>query len=103
MAKNLSKSTFIDFVNNSSGKVVVDFWAPWCGPCLLVAPVLDELEKESSGGVVLGKVNTDENQELASEYNIQSIPTIMIFENGKLKQKLIGAHPKHIIQAAINS
>jgi thioredoxin 1 len=81
--------------------VVVDFWAEWCGPCRRVAPVMDELAKEFAGRVVFGKCNTDENRHLAMEFNISAIPAIMLFKNGQLADRIIGAYPKDAIREKI--
>ncbi len=74
--------------------VVVDCWAPWCGPCRMVGPVIEELAKEMKGEIVFGKLNVDENQQIPSKHQIMSIPTILVFKNGDLVDKLIGALPK---------
>jgi len=74
--------------------VVIDCWAPWCGPCLMIAPVIEELAKELKGKVIFGKLNVDENQKTALKYRIMSIPTLLIFKEGKLIDRLVGAMPK---------
>jgi thioredoxin 1 len=81
--------------------VVIDFWAEWCGPCRRVAPVMDELSREFGGKVVFGKCNTDENRHLAMEFNISAIPAIMLFKNGQLADRIIGAYPKEAIREKI--
>jgi thioredoxin 1 len=78
--------------------ILVDFWAPWCGPCRMVGPIIEQLAKEYSGKVVFGKVNVDENQRIAGSFGIQSIPTMMIFKNGKAVDVMIGALPKAQIE-----
>ena len=78
--------------------ILVDFWAPWCGPCRMVGPIIEQLAKEYSGKVVFGKVNVDENQRVAGSFGIQSIPTMMIFKNGKAVDVMIGALPKAQIE-----
>ncbi len=81
--------------------MLVDFWAPWCGPCRMVAPVIDQLAREYSGRVVFGKLNVDENQVVAGSFGIQSIPTMMIFKAGKVVDVIIGAMPKAQIEMKI--
>jgi len=81
-------------VLKSSQLVMVDFWAVWCGPCQMVAPLVEELAKEYEGKLKVMKLNTDEVQDVASRYQIMSIPTILFFKNGELVEKLVGARPK---------
>ena len=96
----LTDSTFTEFVQNNPF-VVVDCWAPWCGPCLMVAPIIEELAKEYAGKIVFGKLNVDENPITASRYQIMSIPTLLVFRNGKLVDTIIGAMPKEMLEARI--
>lgn len=81
-------------VMKSPGVVMVDFWAVWCGPCQMVAPIVDELATEYAGKLKVMKLNTDENPEVAGRYQIMSIPTVLFFKNGQPVEKLIGARPK---------
>ncbi len=81
-------------VIKSDKKVIVDFWAEWCGPCRMVAPVVEDIAKEYSEDVKVAKLNVDENQSTASRYGIMSIPTMLVFENGKVQDKLVGYMPK---------
>ena len=96
----LTDSTFTEFVQNNPF-VVVDCWAPWCGPCLMIAPIIEELAKKYAGKIVFGKLNVDENPITASRYQIMSIPTLLVFRNGKLVDTIIGAMPKEILEARI--
>ena len=105
--KTFTDSNFKDQVLESKQPVVVDFWAPWCGPCKMVSPIIEDLAKEYDGKVVVGKMNVDENQVPSSEFGVMSIPTVMIFKNGKPVQSLIGAQGKQTykseIEKALNS
>jgi thioredoxin 1 len=96
----LTDSNFNEMVNNHP-LLVVDFWAPWCGPCRMVSPIIEQLATELAGKVVFGKLNVDENPRVASTFGIQSIPTISIFKNGKSVDGFVGAAPKPQIQARI--
>ena len=78
--------------------LVVDCWAPWCGPCRMMSPVIDELAKDYKGKITFGKMNTDQNQDIAGKYGIQSIPTLLIFKDGKLADRKVGALPKKVLE-----
>jgi thioredoxin 1 len=78
--------------------VVVDCWAPWCGPCRMLGPVIDQMAKEYAGKIVFAKLNTDENKQAAMKYGIMSIPTMLVFKNGELADRLVGALPKPVIE-----
>ena len=90
-------------VMKAPGLVMVDFWAVWCGPCQMVAPVVEELANEYAGKLQVMKLNTDENPEIAGRYQVMSIPTIMFFKDGKPVEKLIGARPKRQFKELIDS
>jgi len=83
------------------GMVVVDCWAPWCGPCRMIHPIIEELAKEKKGEIVFGKLNVDENQQTAMKFQIMSIPSLLVFKNGELVDKIIGAMPKQILKPKI--
>jgi len=93
-ASQVTDSTFKQEVLDNETPVLVDFWAPWCGPCRMVAPVVDEISEQYDGQVKVVKVNTDENPSVASQYGIRSIPTLMIFKGGQRVDMVVGAVPK---------
>ena len=90
MATNFTKADFEKVVMEGKGVVLVDFWASWCGPCRMVGPIIEQLAEEYEGKVTVGKVNVDEESALASEFAVVSIPTIIIFKDGKQVEKLVG-------------
>ena len=91
------EKNFEEEVLKAQGKVLVDFYADWCGPCRMMSPVIDDIAKELDGTVKVGKVNVDSNQELAIKYDVMSIPTIMVFENGKSIKTFVGVTDKQEI------
>jgi thioredoxin 2 len=99
----VTDQTFQTEVLSFPGSVIVDCWAPWCGPCRMVAPVLDQLAKEYVGRIKFAKLNTDENQRTAGQFSIQSIPTLLFFKGGKLVNRQVGAHPKGEIERQLQS
>ncbi len=100
--KEATTSTFENEVLKSGEPVLIDFWAPWCGPCRMVAPVVEEIAKEYDGKVKVMKLNTDENMDIAIKYNILSIPTLGFFHGGQMVDRIIGAVPKKVIVEKIS-
>ena len=100
---NLKGSDLTETKLASLGKVLVDFWAPWCGPCRMVAPILEQVAAEMSGKVTIAKVNIDDNPDAAAQYGVSSIPTMILFVDGKEAARMIGANPKGAIVDFINS
>ena len=94
----VTDAEFEDKVLSNDLPVVVDFWAPWCGPCRMVAPILDKLAKEYSGKVVIAKVNTDEDSQYAQQYGVQGIPTMIFVNEGKLIHRQVGALPEPVLR-----
>jgi len=88
-------------VLESDTPVLVDFWAPWCGPCRMVAPVLEEIAQEKGDALKIVKLNTDENQQTAIAYEVLSIPTLILFKHGQIAKKVIGAYPKRKLEAEL--
>ena len=97
---NLSSDTFKTAVAGDA-PVLVDFWAPWCGPCKAIAPILDELAGELDGQVTICKVNVDENDTIAAEYSIRAIPTMLVFKAGKVVEQIVGMLPKDALKAKL--
>ncbi len=98
----VTDSTFTQEVLESNVPVLVDFWAVWCGPCRIVAPILDEIATEKDGSLKVAKVNVDENQQTAMQLGITSIPTLVLYKDGKAVERIIGAQPKQRLLQSIN-
>ncbi|WP_295807994.1 thioredoxin [uncultured Nitratireductor sp.] len=96
------KNNFQSDVLQAAEPVVVDFWAEWCGPCKMISPALDEIASELGGKVKIAKLNIDENPEIAAQYGVRSIPTLMLFKNGEVADMKVGAAPKTALSAWIN-
>jgi thioredoxin 1 len=102
-ALHLDEKNFNDEVVKSSTPVLVDFWAEWCGPCKMIAPVIDQLSDELQGRMKIAKVNVDESPELAGQFNVMSIPTLLVFKGGKPVDQIVGALPKDRLLAKLNT
>jgi thioredoxin 1 len=99
----LTDDTFDKDVLQSPQPVLVDFWAPWCGPCRMLTPVVEELAKEYTGKIRVGKINTDEHPNAASRFKISAIPTLLFFKDGKVVEQLVGVHSKAEIKKTLDS
>ena len=102
MAVNVKTQDFEEQVAKASGPVLVDFWASWCGPCRMVSPIVDEIAEESDGSYKVGKINVDEQPELASQFRVMSIPTLVVMKDGAVYKSSIGMQPKASILALLD-
>lgn len=93
----VTDANFDEIVGKSNQPILLDFWAAWCGPCRMIAPIIDSLAKEFAGKAVIGKLNVDENQQTAARFGVQSIPTLLVLKNGHEVDRIIGAQPKEAI------
>lgn len=98
---HVTDAAFQKTVLESKLPVIVDFWAPWCAPCRMVAPILDKLAKEYAGKLIVAKVNTDENAQYAQQYGVQGIPTMLFIANGKVLHQQVGAMPERMLREAV--
>lgn len=103
MALEITDANFEELVMNSDKPVVLDFWAVWCGPCRMIAPIIEEMSSEYEGKAVIGKVDVDNNQEIATKYGIRNIPTVLFVKGGEVVDKQVGAAPKPIFTAKLDA
>lgn len=97
----ITEAGFSDTIQ-SNPLVLIDFWAPWCGPCQIIAPVIEDLARNYSGNAVIGKLNVDQNQKIAMKYNVMSIPTLLLFKNGRVADRITGVVPRNVLESRIN-
>ena len=102
MALEFTSSNFKNDVLGSDKPVLVDFWAEWCGPCRMIGPIVEEIHNEYAGKAVIGKLNVDENPDIAMNYGVRSIPTLLVFKGGEVVDKIVGAVPKNKITDSID-
>ncbi|MBK8806839.1 MAG: thioredoxin [Bacteroidales bacterium] len=103
MAQAITDSNFDELVLNTDKPVVIDFWAEWCGPCRMIAPIIEELPKEYADKAIIAKCDVDENSQIASKFSIRNIPTLLFLKNGVQVDKLVGAVPKDKIVEKLNA
>ena len=103
MALEITDQSFQEMVLNSDKPVLVDFWAVWCGPCRMLGPIIEEVAADFEGKAVVGKVDVDNNQQVSVDYGIRNIPTVLIFKNGEVVDKIVGVAPKEVIAEKLSA
>lgn len=103
MSLKLTDATFAEEVLNSEVPVLVDFWATWCGPCIMIAPTIEELSSDFAGRAKVCKLDIDENQEIAMQFGIRSIPTLLVFKNGEVVDQIVGVAPKKLLASKLEA
>ena len=98
----LTTDNFQEEISKSTTPVLVDLWAEWCGPCRLIAPILEEIAREHPDSIRIGKLNVDEHPSIAATYDVMSIPTLLLFKDGKEERRIVGARPKHALVAELS-
>lgn len=103
MTVEITDQTFQDIVLKSDKPVLVDFWAVWCGPCRMIGPIVEELSDDFEGKAVFGKVDVDNNQQVSIDYGIRNIPTLLVFKNGEVVDKIVGVAPKAVLAERLSA